>query len=31
LKKRARRQLEGWGAVAAVAAAVWVGGHWTVV
>ncbi|MFJ2555874.1 MULTISPECIES: restriction endonuclease [unclassified Streptomyces] len=31
LKKRTRRQLRGWGAVAAVAAAVWVAGHWAVV
>ncbi|MFE4415693.1 restriction endonuclease [Streptomyces sp. NPDC056821] len=31
LKKRTRRQLQGWGAVAAVAAAVWVAGHWAAV
>ncbi|MGW7821859.1 restriction endonuclease [Streptomyces puniciscabiei] len=31
LKKRTRRQLQGWGAVTAVAAAVWVAGHWSVV
>ncbi|MFD5429734.1 restriction endonuclease [Streptomyces sp. NPDC127084] len=31
LKKRTRRQLQGWGAVAAVAAAVWVARHWSVV
>lgn len=31
LKKRTRRRLQGWGAVAAVAAVVWVVGHWSVV
>ncbi|MET8945673.1 restriction endonuclease [Streptomyces sp. NPDC004542] len=31
LKKRTRRQLQGWGAVAAVAAAMWAGRHWSVV
>jgi len=30
LKKQARRQLQGWGAVGALAAAVWVAGHWSV-
>jgi restriction system protein len=30
-KKRTRRQLQGWGAVAAVATAVWVARHWSVV
>ncbi|WP_398660409.1 restriction endonuclease, partial [Streptomyces misionensis] len=29
--KRTRGQLRGWGAVAAVVAAVWVAGHWSVV
>jgi hypothetical protein len=31
LKKRTRRQLQGWGAVVAVATAVWVARHWSVV
>ncbi|MGW2706684.1 restriction endonuclease [Streptomyces sp. NPDC001340] len=31
LKKRTRRQLQGWGAVVAVAAVVWVAEHWAVV
>ncbi|MFE4422372.1 restriction endonuclease [Streptomyces sp. NPDC056817] len=31
LKKRTRRQLQGWGTVAAVAAAEWVAGHWAAV
>ncbi|MEU6105153.1 restriction endonuclease, partial [Streptomyces flaveolus] len=31
MKKRTRRQLQGWGAVAAVATAVWVARHWSVV
>jgi len=31
LKKRTRRQLQGWGAVAALAATVWVARHWSVV
>ncbi|MGW4878661.1 restriction endonuclease [Streptomyces sp. NPDC004262] len=31
LKKRTRRQLKGWGAVVALAAAVWVARHWSVV
>ncbi|MEN1883368.1 hypothetical protein ACWDBO_08940 [Streptomyces mirabilis] len=35
MKKRTRRQLQGWGAVAvaavAVAAALWVARHWSVV
>ncbi|WP_055524651.1 restriction endonuclease [Streptomyces graminilatus] len=31
LKKRTRRQVQGWGAVAAVAAGVWVAGHWSAV
>ncbi|MGW2778313.1 restriction endonuclease [Streptomyces olivaceoviridis] len=31
LKKRTRRQLQGWGAVGAVVVAVWVAGHWSVV
>ena len=31
LRKRTRRQMQGWGAVAAVAAAVWVARHWAVV
>ncbi|MFF7359100.1 restriction endonuclease [Streptomyces filipinensis] len=31
LKKRSRRQLQGWGAVAAVFAVVWVAGHWSMV
>ncbi|MFF8907914.1 restriction endonuclease [Streptomyces olivaceoviridis] len=30
-KKRTRRQVQGWGAVGAVVAAVWVAGHWSVV
>lgn len=31
LKKRTRKQLQGWGAVVAVAAVVWVAGHWSLV
>ncbi|WP_406840763.1 hypothetical protein ACICHK_39470 [Streptomyces sp. AHU1] len=31
MKKRTRRQLQGWGALAAVAAAVRVAGRWSVV
>lgn len=31
LTKRTRRQLQGWGAVVVVIAAVWVAGHWSVV
>lgn len=31
LKERTRRQLQGWSAVAAVIAVVWVAGHWSVV
>ncbi|MFE6759953.1 restriction endonuclease [Streptomyces sp. NPDC057684] len=31
LKKRTRRQLQGWGAVTAVVTAVWVAGHWALV
>ena len=31
LKKRTRRQLQGWGAVVAVATAVWVARHWAAV
>ncbi|WP_159674115.1 restriction endonuclease [Streptomyces mexicanus] len=31
LKKRTRRQLQIWGAVAALVAVVWVAGHWSVV
>jgi restriction system protein len=31
VKKRTRRQLQGWGAVAALAIAVWVARHWSVV
>ncbi|WP_238995529.1 restriction endonuclease [Streptomyces cyaneogriseus] len=31
LKKRTRRQLRGWGAVTALAAVVWVVGHWSTV
>ncbi|MFD9903009.1 restriction endonuclease [Streptomyces sp. NPDC059063] len=31
LRKRTRRQLQGWGAVAALAAGVWVAGNWAAV
>ncbi|WP_329127169.1 restriction endonuclease [Streptomyces sp. NBC_01465] len=31
MRKRTRRQLQGWGAVAAVIAGVWVAGNWAVV
>ncbi|MFF1379043.1 restriction endonuclease [Streptomyces sp. NPDC058308] len=31
MRKRTRRQLRGWGAVAAMAAAVWVAGNWAIV
>ncbi|MGW7079960.1 restriction endonuclease [Streptomyces sp. NPDC054866] len=31
MRKRTRRQLQGWGAVAAVVAAVWVAGNWAMV
>ncbi|WP_327575604.1 MULTISPECIES: restriction endonuclease [unclassified Streptomyces] len=31
LRKRTRKQLQGWGAVVAVVAAVWVAGHWVLV